>query len=174
MRRGDAADRLARAQGLKLVFTDCDGVLTDGGVYYSEQGEQFKRFSIRDGMGVERLRTLAGIETAIITGELSGSVRKRAEKLGIVECHLGSKDKAATVRSILARRGLSRLEVAYVGDDVNDLPAFAVVGLTACPGDAMDEVKAVADVVLDRRGGDGAFRELAEIILKNGAFARRE
>jgi 3-deoxy-D-manno-octulosonate 8-phosphate phosphatase (KDO 8-P phosphatase) len=166
MRGGGALDLVARVRRLKLVLTDCDGVLTDGGVYYSDRGEQFKRFSIRDGMGVERLRSLAGIETGIITGESSQSVVRRAEKLAITECHLASKDKAATVLSILARRGYRGEEVAYVGDDVNDLPVFAAVGLTACPGDALAAVKDVADLVLERRGGDGAFREFAEIILK--------
>lgn len=161
-----APDIALRARRIKLILTDCDGVLTDGGVYYSARGEELKRFNLRDGMGVERLWKLAGIETGIITGENSPSVAKRAKKLGINECHLGCKDKADTVGSILHTRKLSREEVAYVGDDVNDLPAFASVGLTACPSDAYAEVKAVADVVLACPGGHGAFREFAEIVLK--------
>jgi 3-deoxy-D-manno-octulosonate 8-phosphate phosphatase (KDO 8-P phosphatase) len=159
----DIADRARR---IKLILTDCDGVLTDGGIYYSAQGEELKRFNIRDGMGVERLWKLAGIETGIITGELSPSVSKRAEKLAIIECHLGAKDKAATVRAILERRRLSSADVAYLGDDVNDLPAFALVGLTACPGDAFDAVKTAAHLVLAKPGGHGAFREFAELILR--------
>lgn len=154
-----------RLQRIKLVLTDCDGVLTDGSVYYSELGERFKRFNIRDGMGVERLRVLAGIESAIVTGEVSESVVRRAEKLGIVECHLGAKDKAAVVKSLLARRDLSGAEVAYLGDDVNDLPAFELAGVTACPADAMPQVKSCADMVLTHRGGEGAFREFAEMLL---------
>ncbi len=86
---------------VKLLLTDCDGVLTDTGVYYSDKGEELKRFSIRDGMGVERLRNLLQIETGIVTGELSGSVRKRAEKLKIQELHLGIKDKVAVLTEIL-------------------------------------------------------------------------
>src|SRR5690606_16387856 len=82
---------LAKARQIRLLLTDCDGVLTDGGVYYSERGEEFKRFSIRDGMGVERLRTLAAIEVGLITGESSGAVQRRAEKLQITELHLGCK-----------------------------------------------------------------------------------
>lgn len=164
---GMAEDELReRMRRIKLVLTDCDGVLTDGGVYYSDIGERLKRFNIRDGMGVERLRKLAGIETGIVSGELSPAVLKRAEKLGITECHLGAKDKAATVRLIQSRRGFERDQIAYIGDDVNDLPAFGVVGLTGCPGDADDEVKGAADVVLVRPGGYGAFREFAEIVLK--------
>ena len=155
-----------RARCVKLLLTDCDGVLTDGGVYYSARGEELKRFDIRDGMGVERLWKLAGIETGIITGENSPSVARRAKKLGIIECHLGAKDKAATVSSILEGRKLKAEEVAYLGDDVNDLPAFAIAGLTACPSDAFEEVRVAANWVLQRPGGHGAFRELAEIILK--------
>ncbi len=156
----------SRARRVKLVLADCDGVLTDGGVYYSERGEEMKRFNIRDGMGVERLRKLAGIETGIITGEDSPSVLRRAEKLLIEECHLESKDKAATVRAILDRRNLTVDELAYIGDDVNDLPAFALAGLTACPSNADESVKSAAHVILERAGGHGAFRELAEIILR--------
>ncbi|MGZ8245626.1 KdsC family phosphatase [Methylomagnum sp.] len=159
-------DFAQRARQLKLVLTDCDGVLTDGGVYYSERGEALKRFNIRDGMGVERLRNLAGIETGIVTGEFSGSVSRRAEKLGIVECHLGAKDKRAVALSIMERLNLGSTEVAYLGDDVNDLPAFGVVGLTACPGDALDAVKAAADMILERPGGCGVFREFVEMVLK--------
>jgi 3-deoxy-D-manno-octulosonate 8-phosphate phosphatase (KDO 8-P phosphatase) len=155
-----------RARHVKLVLTDCDGVLTDGGVYYSATGEELKRFNIRDGMGVERLRNLAGIETGIVTGENSPSVVQRAKKLGIVECHLGAKDKAATVLAILVRRKLRAEEVAYLGDDVNDLPAFAIVGLTSCPSDAIEEVKTVANLVLEKPGGHGAFREFAEMVLQ--------
>lgn len=154
------------ARRLRLVLTDCDGVLTDGGVYYSERGEELKRFNIRDGMGVERLRTLAGIETGIVTGELSGAVLHRAEKLGIAECHLGAKDKAAVLRDIMARLNLGSDEIAYLGDDVNDLPAFALAGLTACPADAFAPVRAAAQVVLEASGGHGAFREFAELVLK--------
>jgi 3-deoxy-D-manno-octulosonate 8-phosphate phosphatase (KDO 8-P phosphatase) len=160
------SDILSRVRRLKLVLTDCDGVLTDGGVYYSDRGEELKRFSIRDGMGVERLRELAGIETGIVTGEFSQSIVRRAEKLAIHECHLGSRDKAATVRAILERRNLGFNEVAYLGDDVNDLPVFSNIGLAACPSDAFESVKSVAHVILGRPGGHGAFREFAEIILR--------
>jgi 3-deoxy-D-manno-octulosonate 8-phosphate phosphatase (KDO 8-P phosphatase) len=159
-------DFVSRALRLRLILTDCDGVLTDGGVYYSERGEELKRFNIRDGMAVERLRKLAGIETGIVTGEMSASVARRAEKLAITELHLGTKDKAATVRAVMERLNLGSHQVAYVGDDVNDLPAFAVAGLTACPGDAFSEVRAAADVVLNRPGGHGVFREFAELVLK--------
>lgn len=165
------ADFAREAGRLKLILTDCDGVLTDGGVYYSEHGEALKRFNIRDGMGVERLRNLAGIETGIVTGEISPAVRRRAEKLGIRECHLGARDKAAVVRAILERLDLRPEEAAYLGDDVNDLPAFGQVGLSVCPADAMGLVKAAAHIILATPGGHGAFREFAEIVIKVRAGA---
>lgn len=151
---------------VKWVLTDCDGVLTDGGVYYCAQGEAMKRFNIRDGMGVERLRTLANVETGIVTGEFSASVARRAEKLNISECHLGIKDKAGVVRDFIERRGLCREEVAYLGDDMNDLPAFVAAGVSACPADAFDSVKIFAEIVLNTNGGQGVFREFAELIIQ--------
>jgi 3-deoxy-D-manno-octulosonate 8-phosphate phosphatase (KDO 8-P phosphatase) len=141
-------------------------VLTDTGVYYSERGEELKRFSIRDGMGVERLRKLAGIETGIITGEYSCSVKKRAEKLKIEELHLGTKDKLAVLNEILERRKLKTENIAFIGDDVNDLKIMKVVGLSACPGDAMKEIKKVSDYVCKNLGGNGALREFAELIIE--------
>ncbi len=154
-----------KALQIKLLLTDVDGVLTDNGVYYSERGEEMKRFSIRDGMGVERLRKLAGIETGIITGETSGSVVKRAEKLQIVEVHLGIKDKASRLKEILEKKALSPAEVAFIGDDVNDLEIMKEVGLTACPADAMQMVLAQVDYTCKNKGGDGAFREFAEWLI---------
>ena len=157
---------LRRAGRISLVLTDVDGVLTDGGVYYSGRGEETKRFSMRDGMGVERLRREAGIETGIITGEDSPIVSRRAEKLSITELHLGIGDKDRVLREILDRRMLAAEQVAYIGDDVNDLPAFAQVGLTAAPADAMEAVLTAADYVCACAGGHGAFRELAELIIR--------
>lgn len=151
-------------KAVKLVLTDCDGVLTDSGVYYSDAGEVMKRFSIRDGMGVQRLRSY-GIETGIVTGESSGSVKKRAEKLGIEELHLGAKVKADVLKEIVQRRGLSLDEIAYIGDDVNDLEVLAMAGVTACPADAVYEVREQVDYVCQAKGGHGAFREFAEWIL---------
>ena len=151
---------------IKLVLTDCDGVLTDTGVYYSDQGEVMKRFSIRDGMGVERLRKLAGIETGIVTGEFSGSVKKRAEKLKIEELHLGAKDKIVVLNEILDRKNLKAENIAFIGDDMNDLEIMKVVGLAACPGDAITEIKKISNYICKNRGGNGAFREFAELIIR--------
>src|SRR5882762_7048023 len=150
----------ASAARIKILLTDVDGVLTDNGVYYSEAGEVMKRFSIRDGMGVERLRKLCGIETGIITGEMSPSVARRAEKLGIVELHLGVKDKLGKLSEILERKQLQWSQIAYIGDDVNDLEVLEAAGISACPADAMDPVARIVDYVCQNRGGYGAFREL--------------
>ncbi|MGQ0595596.1 MAG: KdsC family phosphatase [Gammaproteobacteria bacterium] len=162
------AEIIERARGIRLLVSDCDGVLTDGGVYYSGAGEVSKRFHIRDGMGVERLRKLAGIDTVIVSGEGSPSLKKRAEKLSITECHLGIQDKAAVLQAIAACRGIPMEALAYIGDDVNDLEAMALAGLSACPADAYTEVREQADIVCAARGGQGAFREFAEILIAAG------
>ena len=154
-----------KARKIKLVLTDNDGVLTDTGVYYSDDGEMLKRFSIRDGMGVERLRKILEIETGIITGELSGSVKKRAEKLEIKELHLGVKDKPNLLKQILRENKLKVENIAFIGDDVNDIELINLVGLTAAPADAMPDVKKIVDYVCEEKGGNGAFREFAELII---------
>ncbi|MGQ9804646.1 MAG: KdsC family phosphatase [Chlorobiales bacterium] len=156
-----------RARAIKLILTDNDGVLTDTGVYYSDKGEVFKRFSIRDGMGVERLRD-AGIETAIITGETSKSVQKRSEKLKMPYLYLGVKNKHAKLDEILRETGLNLAQLGYIGDDVNDLEIIAeikTVGLTACPNDAMPIVQKAVHYKAKANGGNGAFRDFAEWIL---------
>src|SRR6185312_15952153 len=132
---------------IKLLLTDCDGVLTDWGVYYGKEGEELKKFYIRDGMGVERLRNLAAVETGIITGELSPSVTRRAEKVKITELHLGAKDKPAVLKEILNRLKLQPEEVAYIGDDVNDIDVMKSAGVSVCPADAISFVKSAAGVV---------------------------
>lgn len=154
------------ASKIKLVLTDCDGVLTDTGVYYSADGEVMKRFSIRDGMGVERLRKYAEVETGIVTGEATEIVRKRAEKLKMTEIHLGINYKDRQFKEILERRNLKPEEVAFIGDDSNDVTVMRLAGLTACPKDATHFAKNEADIVLKINGGYGAFREFAEIIIE--------
>jgi len=154
-----------KALKIKLLITDCDGVLTDGGVYYGDNGEGLKKFNMRDGMGVERLRKIAGIETAIVTGERSPSVIARAQKLQIEELHLFVKDKPQVLREIISRLHLSADEVAYIGDDYNDLEIMQMVGLTAAPADALPKIKNQADYVCQANGGEGCFREFAEMII---------
>jgi len=160
-----------RAARLRLVLTDSDGVLTDTGVYYSERGEELKRFSIRDGMGVERLRN-AGVETGIVTGERSPSVVRRAEKLGLRHVLLGVKDKLGAVQALCAEHRLTLDEVGFIGDDVNDLEVLTVLAshaLTAAPADALPSVLGVVNHVCSAPGGHGAFRDFAEWILSHRA-----
>jgi 3-deoxy-D-manno-octulosonate 8-phosphate phosphatase (KDO 8-P phosphatase) len=154
-----------KAKKIKLVLTDNDGVLTDTGVYYSQNGEEFKRFSIRDGMGVERLKNLVNIKTVIITGEHSGSVKKRAEKLEIEEFYLGAKEKESLFDEILKKNNLKPENIAFIGDDVNDIKLIKIVGLSASPADAMEEIQEIVDYVCNHKGGNGAFREFAELLI---------
>jgi 3-deoxy-D-manno-octulosonate 8-phosphate phosphatase (KDO 8-P phosphatase) len=163
-----------RAASVRLVLTDVDGVLTDGGVYYSERGEALKRFSLRDGMGVERLRD-AGIETAFITRESSPIVVRRAEKLQLRHLYVGVRDKRAALDQVLAETQLGPQQLAYIGDDVNDQAAMAEVatrGLTGAPADAEPPIRRAAHFRTTRPGGYGAFREFAEWILRLREEAR--
>lgn len=153
-----------RARAIKLLLTDVDGVLTDGGVFYGPEGEVMKQFNIRDGMAVERLRAV-GIDVGIITGELSQSVARRAEKLKIELLYLGCKDKPEALRQILIQRQLAPEEIAYIGDDVNDLEIMGMVGVSAAPSDALPQIVAIADYFCSRAGGHGAFREFAEFLI---------
>jgi len=164
-----------RAARLRLVLSDVDGTLTDGGVFYSERGEAMKRFSMRDGMGVERLRD-DGVETALITRETSAIVARRAEKLRIRRLYQGVLDKEEALDAILEETGYDPSQVAYIGDDVNDLGIMAVVarrGLIAAPLDAVPPVLRLVHHRCARGGGGGAFRDFAEWILELRQLARR-
>jgi len=154
-----------KLEKIKIVLTDNDGVLTDTGVYFSAKGEELKRFSIRDGMGVERLRKYAGVETIIITGEESGSVKARAEKLKIKEYYLGVKKKEEVLAEILKKNNVSPEEIAFVGDDSNDFEIMKLVGFKSTPADGMSFIKEIADYVCENKSGNGAFREIAELII---------
>jgi 3-deoxy-D-manno-octulosonate 8-phosphate phosphatase (KDO 8-P phosphatase) len=165
----DTQELVRRARNVRLVVTDVDGVLTDAGVYYSARGEELKRFSMRDGMGVERLRN-ARIDTAFVTREDSPIVVQRAHKLRVAHTHLAVRDKREFMARWLAKLGIPCSQVAYMGDDVNDLEAMLFVaeeGLTAAPNDAMSEVLEVAHFRATLSGGHGAFRELAELLIKS-------
>jgi len=160
-------EQKTRAMRIRLVLSDNDGVFTDNGVYYSERGEEFKRFSIRDGMGVERLRA-QGVETGIITGEVSPSLVRRAQKLHIEHLYLGVSDKLSRLGDVLADTGLTAAEIAYIGDDVNDIGIMNTIapsGLVACPGDAMHLVEPCVHYRCAAHGGRGAFREYAEWLI---------
>lgn len=152
------------AKAIRLLALDVDGVLTDGTIYIAADGECFKGFNAKDGMGIS-CALHNGLEVAIITGRKSEIIHRRAEELGITTIIEGAKDKREALRSLRRLRGLSVEEVAYVGDDLNDLPAFAESGLTFAPDDAAEDVYDAADIGLDNPGGRGAVREAIEYIL---------
>jgi YrbI family 3-deoxy-D-manno-octulosonate 8-phosphate phosphatase len=149
---------------LRLLITDVDGVLTDAGMYYSPDGDFLKKFNTRDGMGVQLWRD-SGRSVAIVTGENSEIVRKRAEKLKIQTVHLGVSDKLRLVTQMLAEQGLSFEQVAYIGDDLNDLEVMKRVGFAACPADAHPKIRALSHHICSARGGEGCFREFVEYLL---------
>jgi YrbI family 3-deoxy-D-manno-octulosonate 8-phosphate phosphatase len=163
-----ARELAERARRLRLVLTDVDGVLTDGGVYYSAEGEALKRFHLRDGMGVELLRK-AGLETGLVTRENSPIVERRAEKLRLVHTHLGVVDKRRYLEDWFERERIAPGSVAYIGDDVNDLETLLWLrehGVTAAPADGVPEVRSAVHLVTQARGGHGAFREFADFLIR--------
>lgn len=154
----------SKARKIKLIVTDIDGVWTDAKMYYSPSGETMKAFSTYDGMAAWLLRK-SGIPVVIVTGENSPIVAARAAKLKIEDVHLGIMDKLTVLEGLLDKYKLNAEEVAYIGDDVNDLECMRVVGLTACPANTPVFHLLQPDILLERSGGDGAFREFADIIL---------
>lgn len=156
----------ATLQRIRLFATDVDGVLTDAGMYYSESGDEWKKFNTRDGMGIKLLQR-AGLITALVTQERTRLVARRAEKLAISEVHQGAMDKLSVIREMATRHGLSLREVAFIGDDVNDMEALKAVGFSAAPGDSLPQVLQIVDYVCQKKGGEGAVREIAEMILRS-------
>src|SRR4030081_3084230 len=155
---------LDRARKVRVLCVDVDGVLTDAGMYYGPDGEVLKKFNTRDGMGLARVRE-AGVAVALISGEDSAIVHARAAKLRIDDVFSGVADKRAVVDDLCAREHLELDEVAFIGDDLNDLAALECVGLACAVADAAEPVKAVAHYITQRRGGDGAVREVCELII---------
>jgi 3-deoxy-D-manno-octulosonate 8-phosphate phosphatase (KDO 8-P phosphatase) len=155
-------DDLAR---IKLLLLDVDGVMTDGRIIYDNNGGETKAFDVKDGHGL-KLMQRAGIKVGIITGRQSLVVARRAKELGIDLVYQGVKDKSLPFNEILGKLALTAEEVAYVGDDIVDLPVMRKVGFAATVADAMDDVKHFADMVSERPGGRGAVREICEYLLK--------
>ena len=153
---------------IKLFVSDIDGTLTDGGMYYSENGDELKKFNTRDGMGFGMLRE-AGIKTAIVTSEDRELNRRRAEKMKIDYLVQGKRDggKLAAVSEIVNKMGYTMQEVAYIGDDVNCVELLSSVGLAACPSDACARVKEIPGIaIMTRKGGEGCVRDFIESIIK--------
>lgn len=149
---------------IRMFVMDVDGTLTDGKIYISSLGELFKAFSIKDGYMIARLRE-NGIEPVIITGRESEIVLNRCLELGISHVYQGITNKVDKLREILMTENISPLETAYIGDDLNDMDCIEYCGLTACPLDAVEELKNKVNYVCTKNGGDGAVREFIQYIL---------
>jgi YrbI family 3-deoxy-D-manno-octulosonate 8-phosphate phosphatase len=158
---GVSVDLAAR---VRLLCVDVDGVLTDAGMYYGPDGEVMKKFNARDGHGLQRVRE-AGIAVAIVSKEDSAIVHARAAKLKIDDVFCGATNKRLAIEELCSRHQLEMREVAFIGDDLNDLPALECVGLPCAVADAAEPVRAAAVYVTERRGGDGAVRELCEFLI---------
>ena len=161
---------------IKMFLTDCDGCLTDGGMYYSENGDELKRFNTLDGMGLRLLRE-KGILTGIITGENRELNRRRMKKMNLDIYEEGVTDKLAVVRCLCEKYSISLQNVAYVGDDINDLAVIRAVGFGCSVPNGIQNVKEAAKYVTHRAGGQGAVREVADMVLNcmdNGKRRERE
>ena len=154
---------------IKYFVMDVDGTLTDGKIYMGNDGEMCKAFHVKDGCGIHDILIPSGIVPVIITGRNSLIVEKRCSELGIHEIYQGIKNKRAILEKLLDKTGYEYKNVAYIGDDINDLPCMQVVkkagGLIGCPADAVKEVKMVVDFICSKDGGNGAVREFIEWIL---------
>lgn len=163
---------LLQAQTIRVVFFDVDGVLTDGGLYFSESGESLKRFSVLDGQGLKLLQK-AGITPVVITGRDSPPLRLRMKALGITHARFGTEDKRPAAESFLSELGLSWDQAAAMGDDWPDLPVMQRVAFACAPANAHAQAKALAHHVTSERGGEGAARALCDLLLvASGHYAR--
>jgi len=161
----DSGKKRDNIQHIKLLAMDVDGTLTDGKVHISSAGELYKSFDIKDGYGIKNLLPTAGIVPAIVTGRDSIIVESRARELGVADIFQNVTDKAAAIRELAESYGFRMKEAAFIGDDLSDLPAMKICGVSACPADAAAAVKAAADYICKRNGGDGAVREFIEWLI---------
>ena len=150
-------------QNVKLLALDVDGVLTDGSISYTDDGKEIKTFNAKDGQGIAMLTKL-GIKVAIITARTSSIVQKRANDLGIQYVFQGVKNKLEKLEYLKTTLSISNEEIAYMGDDLPDIPILTIVGIKACPNDAVDEVKRICNFKATKNGGKGAVRELTDLI----------
>lgn len=171
---GVGLDRLLRrplvpATDLRLLVLDVDGVMTDGGMYYTERGDEIKKFNTKDGLAIGRL-TKAGVPVGFLSsGYTREIIPARARTLGVQWVHVGREPKLDILQDWCGKLGITLAQVAYVGDDLNDEAVMRRVGLAACPADAAPAICALADVVLSRRGGEGCVRELIDQVWPHGA-----
>jgi len=155
-----------KAQKIKMIVMDVDGTLTDGTLLILPDGEELKSYNVKDGTGI-LLAHLAGLKTGIITGKISKSLQKRAQKLDIMEVHQGILDKKRTLSEILEKNGLTPEQIAYIGDDLGDLDVIKAVGFAGAVADAHPEIKKNCHFICRKEGGRGAVREFIEFILES-------
>lgn len=155
----------------KLILTDIDGVWTDGGMYYDGTNMELKKFNTYDSAGVLFAHHL-GIPVGILTGENTQIVQRRADKLKVDYCYLGCRDKVSIVQQLCEKLGITMQEVAYIGDDLNDLKLLRIVGWSGVPSSAPRYIQAIATISLQKRGGEGAFREFVETIIGENEINR--
>ena len=167
-----APELLLKAQGIRVVFFDVDGVLTDGGLYFSEAGETLKRFSVLDGQGLKLLQK-AGITPVVITGRDSAPLRLRMKALGITHARFGTEDKRPAAEAFLQELGLDWSQAAAMGDDWPDLPVMQRVAFACAPANGHAQAKALAHHVTTERGGEGAARALCDLLLVAGGHYAR-
>ena len=161
---------LLKAQDVRMLFLDVDGVLTDGGLYYTEAGESLKRFHVHDGQGLKMLQQ-AGIECVVISGRDGAALRARLSGLGLTRLHLGVSEKLSVAQAVLRETGYSWSQVAMMGDDWPDLPLLQRAAFACAPRDAHIQAQALADHVTERPSGQGAVRECCDILLTaRGAY----
>jgi len=159
------------AQGIRVAFFDVDGVMTDGGLYFSESGETLKRFNVLDGQGLKLLQK-AGITPVVITGRDSAPLRTRLRSLGVTHVHFGVEDKFPVAKNMLATLGFNWAQAAAMGDDWPDLPVMQACAFACAPANAHAEAKAVAHHITTTRGGEGAVRECCDLLLvASGRYA---
>jgi 3-deoxy-D-manno-octulosonate 8-phosphate phosphatase (KDO 8-P phosphatase) len=155
----------AKLKKIKILVSDVDGVLTDGGAYYSDEGIELKKFNIRDGMGFVLLQK-AGFRVAIVTTEKTKIVERRSERLKVNDLYQGVVNKVAAVEELMKKYSLTWQEVAFIGDDINDIPVLKKVGFAATPSNGMPINKKLADYVCQCEGGHGAVREVCDLLLE--------
>lgn len=157
-------EQVKQASRIKAIFFDVDGVLTNGKIIYDDAGRETKHFNVKDGQIISFLKK-AGIITGAISGRESDSVSRRCAELKIDFCHQGILDKASTFEKLVKHYQLKQREVAFIGDDINDLGVFALSGFSVCPADTFDYIKSKADLVTLAKGGNGVLREVADLVL---------
>ena len=153
-----------RLKGVKLLSLDVDGVLTDGGLYYTDDGQQLRKFNVKDGMGLQRVQAV-GVEVAVISAAKAPAILRRGESLGLRHVLVDRDDKLAALLEVCGELGIDLADAAHMGDDLNDLAVLEAVGLPLSVADAVPETRAAAAYVTERRGGDGAVREICDLMV---------